>query len=931
MIATERSQPIKSSHESLVEAMNRNCLVFFFDLDTGGAIGANDLALSALGMQARDLSDRAKAALIHAPEIAFDLAWAEATEIGAADLTCELVTSSRGLLALQGTLVRCVEPDGSEQMVFAARLVARGKTIDLELQGKATAIDRVQAVVEFDLAGTILYANSNFLKLVGYSISEVTGKHHRLFCEADFAQSKDYETFWDRLRAGEFIEGEFKRLGRGAREVWIRASYNPIFGADGKVAKIVKFAMDVTQTKILATEAAGKVIAIERAQAVIEFDLSGTILSTNKTFLDVMGYTKEEVTGQHHRMFVESSHAASASYRQFWQKLARGDFDSGEYKRIGKGGREVWLQATYNPIFDLNGNPTKVVKFAQDVTETKLKAAEFEGKFNAINRAQAVIEFDLNGNILTANDQFLALMDYTLDDIQGRHHRIFCEPAIATSEAYRIFWKNLSRGDYENGQYKRLGKGGKEIWLQASYNPIFDLEGRPWKIIKYAYDVTESKLRNAEFEGKVTAISRAQAMVEFDMDGNVLHANENFLKMTGYSLEAIMGWHHRIFCDPVYAQTEEYIRFWDRLSRGEFEAGEFKRIGCNGREVWIQATYNPIFDMNGKLIKIVKFASDITAVKARNVEFEGRVKAVDRGQAVIEFDLDGTILSANDNFLRIIGYNLRDLIGQHHSMLCRADYVVSLEYRDFWLRLSKGEYHAGRFHRVGKFNRDVYIQANYSPIVNVKGETIRVIKYAHDVTDQVLLERDIKDKSTAMQNVVDQLSMSIADIDRSTKFATSLAAETQNNAEQGYGALNHAIEAIDLIQRSSGKMSDIVKVIGEIANQTNLLAFNAAIEAARAGEHGVGFSVVAGEVRRLAERSSQAASEISKLIEESIGRVEQGTDRSQHAKKAFEQIVGSVGKTGDSIREIAQSASTQQAVSSSVGKLMSELSATARR
>jgi methyl-accepting chemotaxis protein len=674
-------------------------------------------------------------------------------------------------------------------------------------------------------------------------------------------------------------------------------------------------------------EYASLVAALDRAQAVIEFDLTGHVVTANQNFLDVMGFELDEVVGQHHRMFCDRGYVETAEYAAFWEDLASGAFNSGEFRRLAKGGREVWLQATYNPILNAAGAPVKIVKFASDVTAAKLRNAEYEGKVAAIDRAQAVIEFDLTGHVLTANANFLETMGYELAEIVGKHHRLFCEPSYAQTEEYAQFWSELGSGKYATGLYKRLAKGGRPVWLRATYNPILDVSGHPVKIVKFANDRTASRITNAEAKGKVAAIDRSQAVIEFDLTGTVLSANPNFLDVMGYRLDEIVGKHHRIFCEPEYAASDEYRQFWERLGEGQYQSGEYKRLGKGGTEVWIQATYNPILDDDGVPFKIVKFAVDVTETKLRNADIEARVNAVDRAQAVIEFDLDGNVLSANENFLRTMGYSLREIAGQHHSLFCDEEYRVSPEYRDFWLRLGKGELIAGRFHRKGKFGRDVHIQATYNAVLDLSGRPVKVIKYAYDVTADVAREHRVTAGTRDMTASVRNLATSIDEIASSSAAATGLAEKTHGDAEEGVEALKASLEAIALIQRSSVSISEIVRVMGEIANQTNLLAFNASIEAARAGEHGVGFSIVAGEVRRLAERSFDAAQQIGKLIEESAERVEQGSTVSKRAEEAFQRIVDSVAQTNEVIRSISAATGKQQAASQEVDALIAQLTA----
>ncbi len=250
--------------------------------------------------------------------------------------------------------------------------------------------------------------------------------------------------------------------------------------------------------------------AVEKSQAVIEFKLDGTILKANDNFLDAMGYRLEEIQGRHHSMFVEPGYRDSAEYREFWASLNRGEHQVAQYKRLGKGGKEVWIEASYNPIFDRKGRPYKVVKFATDVSRQKAVFADLQGKVDAISRSQAVIEFELDGTIIAANDAFLATMGYSFDEIKGRHHSMFVEPAYRASADYKQFWESLNRGEYRAAQYKRIGKGGKEVWIEASYNPILDLNGRPWKVVKFATDLTQRKNQNAalanDFESGVKSL-----------------------------------------------------------------------------------------------------------------------------------------------------------------------------------------------------------------------------------------------------------------------------------------------------------------------------------------------------------------------------------------------------------------------------------------
>jgi methyl-accepting chemotaxis protein len=632
--------------------------------------------------------------------------------------------------------------------------VTEQKLVMANFQGQLAAIAKVQAVIEFSLDGKVLTANENFLTTLGYALEEIRGQHHSMFVDPAYRSSPEYRLFWDKLGRGEFDAGHYKRLAKGGREVWLEASYNPILDAAGKPFKVVKYATNITEQKLATANFEGQLAAIGKAQAVIEFGMDGKILFANENFLTTLGYALEEIRGQHHSMFVDPAHRTSPEYRLFWDKLGRGEFDAGQYKRIGKGGREVWLQASYNPIFDMNGKPFKIVKYAINITEQKLATANFEGQLAAIGKAQAVIEFGMDGKVLFANENFLTALGYTLEEIRGQHHSLFVDPVFRASPDYRLFWDKLGRGEFDAGQYKRIGKGGREVWIQASYNPIFDLSGKPFKVVKYATDITEQKMSTANFEGQLAAIGKAQAVIEFGLDGKVLTANNNFLTTLGYTLEEIRGQHHSMFVDPAFRISPDYRLFWDKLGRGEHDAGQYKRIGKGGREVWLQASYNPIFDLSGKPFKVVKYATDITDQKMATANFEGQLAAIGKAQAVIEFGLDGKVITANENFLNTVGYTLPEVLGRHHSIFVEPAFTGTPDYRAFWEKLGRGEYDAGQYKRIAKGGREVWLQASYNPIFDMNGKPFKVVKYATDVTAQVHTAEALRHAVQQVQTVV---------------------------------------------------------------------------------------------------------------------------------------------------------------------------------
>ncbi len=494
----------------------------------------------------------------------------------------------------------------------------------------------------------------------------------------------------------------------------------------------------------------------------------------------------------------------------------------------------------------------------------------------AMSRSLAVIEFDPKGKILSANENFCRAMGYSAAEIVGQHHSMFVEPEYARSNDYTAFWAKLARGEFDAREYLRFGKGGKEVWIQASYNPVRNARGAVVKVVKVATDITEEKLRNADFAGKLEAISRSQAMIEFTPTGDIVTANQNFLGTLGYTLGEIQGRHHSMFVEPGYARSGDYQEFWRKLQAGEFFSAEFKRFGKGGKEIWIQASYNPIFDHRGRVTKVVKFATDVTA----------RVAAVD---------------SIAQGLEQLARNNLTHRVGQ------LADPAFEKLRSDFNNAMNA---------------LDETLAAVSASSTSVGGGSAEIAAASDD------LSRRTEQQAASLEETAAALDQITATVKRSAdgaKQASAAASEARTDAQKSGDVVREAVAAMGEIESSAQQITQIIGVIDEIAFQTNLLALNAGVEAARAGDAGKGFAVVASEVRALAQRSAEAAKEIKTLIATSTSQVGRGVKLVGDTGEALTGIVNKVTQIDGLIAEIAQSSQEQATGLSQVNTAVNQM------
>ncbi|WP_419759761.1 PAS domain-containing methyl-accepting chemotaxis protein [Acidisoma sp.] len=483
---------------------------------------------------------------------------------------------------------------------------------------------------------------------------------------------------------------------------------------------------------------------------------------------------------------------------------------------------------------------------------------------NALDRSLAIIEFNPQGRILAANHEFCQLMGYDAAELLGKHHSIFVDPAYAASAAYKAFWAKLGRGEFDRQEYPRLTKSGRQVWIQASYNPILNGAGKVVSIVKVASDTTAARLRNITFEAKLAAISRVQGMIEFKPTGEIIDANENLLASLGYRLDEVAGKHHRMLVEPAYAASAEYQEFWRKLNAGQFIAGEFRRLGKNGQAVWIQASYNPIFDLNNKVTSILKFATNIT----------GRV------QAVAEVAAGMAELAQN---------NLQFRLSQAFEPAfepVRADYNTSLACLEMTIA------------RVAASSE--MIQARVAEIVASTDDMARCIEEQTE---------GLQETAAAL----DEITMTVKQGVEGAFDAALAASGARSGTARSSQVMSLAATVMTEINESSKKITQIIGVMDEIAFQTNLLALNAGVEAARAGDSGRGFAVVAQEVRALAQRSAEAAKEIKSLISSSSEEVKRGVELVNETAGALTGVTEQVARIDALLSQMA-SAAKQQAI-----------------
>ncbi|MCB9850742.1 MAG: PAS domain S-box protein [Phycisphaerales bacterium] len=793
---------------------------------------------------------------------------------------------------------------------------SRASASPANAQQTLAAISQSYAVIEFQPDGTIITANDAALATTGYALEEVEGQHHSIFVDDAQRTSAEYRSFWTALSRGEAQAGEFERVTKDGNPIWLQGAYTPILAKNGSVSKVVAMVTDITELNEARATARRMHSAIDGTQsAVMLVDRDFVVTFANKSTMALLNKHKDDFR----KIWPSFNPDAllGACIDQFHkdpshQRKMLADPSRLPYKtdiQVGPLTFALNVTAQIDADGEYIGNTLEWANVTE-VRAAKKEVDKFRGIFDAFDKSQAMIEFETDGTVVGANDNFLHTMGYTLDEIKGKHHSMFLDEDARRSPEYKEFWAALNRGEYQAREFRRFGNGGKEVWIQASYNPIKDDDGKVVKVVKTATDITKQKLLAADHASQIASIGKSQAVISFKLDGTIIDANDNFLNTLGYTIDEIRGKHHSMFVDAEYRQSADYREFWAALNRGEFQAAEFKRIGKGGVPVWIQASYNPILDMNGKPFKVVKYATDITMQVLAREEIAKLVELAGEGD-----------LSARASTDRLKGDSLEmvnavnNLVTSVSGAITQVGKLVDAAVDGDLTAQADASQFQGAYQRLLN---------NVNRLVSNMCDTLQQVMTAVDQINEGASQvsgssQQLSEGATEQASSLEETSASLEEMAAMTRTnaanaaqVNELAGSARDAANEGDQTMGHLNQAMTDINTSSEKISKIIKVIEEIAFQTNLLALNAAVEAARAGEHGKGFAVVADEVRSLAQRAAQAAGETTSLIDESVKKAQEGTTVASAVGKALTKIVEQINKVSELVDGIS-TASNEQA------------------
>jgi methyl-accepting chemotaxis protein len=635
--------------------------------------------------------------------------------------------------------------------------------------------------------------------------------------------------------------------------------------------------------------------AVDIGWSSIEFEPDGTIVEANNNLIKNLGYSNnDELVGKHHAMFCELAYTQSASYTKFWDDLRAGITQTGEYKRIKKDGSEIWLNSTYTAVKNDEGHIYKIIKIASNITDVVIARQRGEALQYAVDTGWSSIEFELDGTIIEVNNNFIKALGYlNSKELEGKHHQVLCEASYVNSVEYKSFWSDLANGIAQDGEFKQIKKDRSEVWINTSYTPVKNNEGVVYKIIGIASNITAMVTARERGVAVQYAVNTGWSSIEFELDGTIIEANDNYIKALGYlNSKELEGNHHQMFFESDYTNSAEYRNFWSDLGNGITQTGEFKLIKKDRSEVWVNASYTPVKNNEGDVYKVIKIASNITAMVTARERGVAVQSAVNTGWLSVEFAPDGSIIEANDNFIDILGYlSNKELEGNHHQMFCESTYINSAGYKNFWSDLANGITQTGEFKVIKKDGSGIWLNASYTPVKDGEGNVFKVITIAADITE-------IKD---VLQKVNEIVSLASSKGDLSQRIDNA-------GATGDYKLLGDSINS--LLNAIGVPMVEMKNLMGSLAEGKLDKEFDLDVE---------------GDIKDLGDAYNDAMTNLNNLMGELTEVATLVASSSEELLTKSDQMQGTTQEVASAIQQMAEGAHEQAQQTDDTSKLVEEV------